>query len=121
MSNFTPLVSKEYEFDGDKVVVSFTRLRRKDMLKVLPAFKKIQDSNQVEGEPMTEGFAEGINDILNDVAELIPNYVKEFTGLYDTDSTPITIETVVNELYFAKLSGMIVTDLIKESGVSGEV
>lgn len=122
MSNFTPLVEKTYEFDGDTVLVKFSRLRRKDMIKILPAFAKVREAQeeQAEDEPMSEAFAEGVNDVLNDVAELIPGYVKSFNGLKDSAGGAIDIDTVVSEMYFSRLSGMIVMDMIKESGVPGE-
>ncbi len=116
MSNFTPLVKREYEFDGDVIQVTFARLNRKDMVNVLPSFIKIKNA-----EKESDLFLEGINDVLNDLADLIPIYVKTFEGLNDAEGNVITIETVVNEMYFSKLSTMIAMDLIKESGVpSGE-
>lgn len=114
MSNFTPLVNKTYEFDGDTVHVTFARLRRKDMLTVLPVFSKLKDS-----EENSEEWTEGINDVLNELADLLPDYVKEFKGLLDSEGNAIEIGTVAVEMYFMKLSAMIAMDLIKESGVPG--
>ena len=114
MSNFTPTVSKEYEFDGDTVNVVFSRLLRKDMLTVLPAFLKLNKAEEDSDE-----YRDGINGILNNLAEVLPNYVSKMEGLNDADGVAITIDQVVNEMYFMQLCAMIVLDLIKESGVPG--
>ncbi len=117
MSNFTPLVKREYEFDGDTVHVTFSRLRRKDMLTVLPSFMELKDAEEHSTE-----WSDGINSVLNILAEIMPKYVKELKGLLDAEGDLITIETVSEEMYFMKLSAMIAMDLIKESGVpEGEV
>ena len=117
MSNFTPLVERTYEFDGDTVAISFSRLNRKDMMNVLPVFQELKDAEEGKAE-----HTEGINNVLNALADLIPTYVKKISGLFDSDGAEISIETIVNEMYFMKLSSMIAMDLIKESGVpEGEV
>jgi len=113
MSNFTPLVNKEYQFDGDTVKVQFRRLNRKDMLAAMPAFKKLRDA-ETEDENN-----EAINDLLNDIADLLPNYVISLEGLTDADNGEVTIETVVNEMYFMRLCALIAVDVMKESSVSG--
>jgi len=114
MSNFTPTVSKQYEFDGDTVNVVFSRLLRKDMLTVLPIFLKLN-----KAEEDTDEYREGINDILNALADVLPNYVSKFEGLDDAEGNPIAIDQVVNEMYFMSLCALIAIDLIQESGVPG--
>ncbi len=114
MSNFTPLVTKTYDFDGDKVTVIFARLKRKDMLAVLPAYKRLNDADENSAEK-----AEAINDILNGIADSLPGYVKELTGLNDSKGNAITIETVVDEMYFMKLSSLIAADMMAESSIPG--
>ncbi len=119
MSNFTPLVKTTYEFDGDTIQVWFSRLNRKDMLKILPSFAKIQQSKDdaEKGDEMSVEYVANINDVLNEVAELIPKYIRKFEGLNDTDGKPITIETVVDEMYFSTLLSELIIDIIKQSGV----
>jgi len=114
MSNFTPLVDKEYEFDGDTIKVTFSRLLRKDMLNVLPAFLSLS-----KAEEGGEVYTESINEVLNNIADILPGYVKEFSGLNDSKGDPIDIETVVNEMYFMRLCSLIALDVIAESGVPG--
>ena len=114
MSNFTPLVKKQYEYDGDTVNVTFSRLLRKDMLNVLPAFMRLNKAEEGSDE-----YAEGINDVLNKIADILPSYVKELTGLTDADGKTIDIDTVVNEMYFMKLCSLIALDVISESSIPG--
>jgi len=114
MSNFTPTVSKQYEFDGDTVNVVFSRLLRKDMLTVLPIFLKLN-----KAEEDTDEYREGINDILNALADVLPNYVVSLDGMNDKAGKAITIDQVVNEMYFMQLCALIAMDLIQESGVPG--
>lgn len=113
MSNFTPLVTREYEFDGDTVKVTFSRLRRRDMLNVLPSFQALGEME--EGSPE---YNAGMQSVLNDVADILPNCVKTIEGLNDTEGNPVPLDSIINEMYFMKLSALITVDLIKESGVS---
>ncbi len=114
MSNFTPLVKKQYEFDGDTVHVSFSRLSRKAMLDVLPSFNKLNSA-----EKGTPEFSEGVNDVLNTLADALPSCVKTVSGLKDTDGSDIVIQQIVDEMYFMVLLSEITMDLIRESGVPG--
>lgn len=111
MSNFTPLVAKQYEFDGDKVHIKFSRLKRKDMLKLMPSIQKMQ---RTDDEATT---AEAIGEMLADSLEFLPKYVKEINGLVDADGNPVGIETVSEDMYFVELATKIVTDLMSESSL----
>jgi len=114
MSNFTPTVNKQYTFDGDTVNIVFSRLLRKDMLTVLPTFLKLNKSEEDSDER-----GELVNEVLNKLADVLPNYIKEMDGLNDSEGNSISIDSVVNEMYFMQLSAQIAMDLIKESGVPG--
>ena len=114
MSNFTPLVERTYEFEGDTVKVVFSRLRRKDMLAAMPAFKRLNDLDEDAPERM-----EAVNDILNDIADSLPNYVKEVSGLTASDGSAVDIKTIVEEMYFMKLCAEIATDVMSESSAQG--
>jgi hypothetical protein len=111
MSSFTPLVAKQYEFDGDKVHIKFSRLKRKDMLKLMPSIQKMQssDDDAVKSEAIGEMLAESL--------EFLPKYVKEINGLVDAEGTPVSIETVADDMYFVQLATEIVTDLMSESSL----
>jgi len=114
MSNFTPLVTKEYDFDGDHIKVTFSRLTRKHMLAAMPAFKRMADSDEDSPERI-----EVINDVLNDIVDVIPKYVKSFDGLNDAEGNHIGIEIVINDMYFMRLAVLIASDMMRESSVPG--
>lgn len=105
MSKFTPTVTREYDFHGEKVKATFSRLNRKDMLKLMPLFTKLKSDD-----------AEGTNEVLNVILDLLPKYVV-IEGLTDAAGEPVGIETVADELYFMDLSADICMDLIEESTV----
>lgn len=112
MSNFTPLVKKDYEFAGDKVYVSFSRLKRKDMLNIMPLMSAISKS-QKEGND--DANTEAVSAMINTVLDLLPGYVSSFTGLKTADGEDISIEQASESMYFIDLTTDIVTDLIDES------
>jgi hypothetical protein len=111
MSNFTPLVDHEFEFQGDTVKVRYARLKRTEMLKVLPLFKKLAES---------EDQQDGVNEILELLIDSIPEYVKEFSGLLDANGNPVTIDVVIADFYFLQLAAQIAMQMIKDSSPQGE-
>jgi hypothetical protein len=118
MSNFTPLVNQEFEFEGDTIKVTFSRLLRKHMLAAMPLMKKLADAQDKEDE---QGKQDVINDILNEIVDVIPEYVKSFEGLNDAEGDAISIETVCSEFYFMKLAAEITTSvLVASSGTEGK-
>ena len=116
MSNFTPLVERTYEFEGDSIKVVFARLRRKDMLAAMPAFKKLMDAEEAKDAELKSA---AINDVLNIIAEVLPEYVKSVEGLKDSEGNDIGIKTVADEMYFMGLCAQIATDIMGESSVPG--
>lgn len=126
MSNFTPLVIQEYEFEGDKIKIIFSRLKRKDMLDSMPALKRLNDAQPNEGEESTpeHGKAQSaaMNDVLNGIVDVIPGYVSEFSGLSDSEGNPVAIEIVCEEFYFMKLAIVIAVGMLQaSSGTEGKV
>lgn len=109
MSNFTPLVEKEYEFEGDNVKIRFARLKRVHMLRALPAFYEIADKTD------DENFLSKAGHLLGDIIDEIPGYVKEFEGLKDANGEPVSIMTVCEDFYFTRLAMQIAMDMVKES------
>ena len=112
MSNFTPLVRHEYEFEGDTVVVEFSRLKRKHMLGAMPALKKLQDS---QGADKEDDLNEAINDVLNSIVDVIPEYVVKLEGLSDAEGHAVDIETVCSTFYFMKLIIQIAVGMLEAS------
>jgi hypothetical protein len=110
MSKFTPLVKRTYEFQGDSISVSFRRLTRKHVLGFMP---KVIAAQHCEGAEQLQAQ----NEMLNDLVDLLPQYVEEFTGLRDTDGNAVQFDTVVSEIFFIDLVTEIGTDLMNESMV----
>ena len=117
MSNFTPLVEKEYDWEGDTIKVSFSRLTRKDMILIFPALKKFQVIQ--DGDESESAINDAMNEIVDVLADRVPHYIKDFTGLKDVAGNAIGIETVINEFYFIGLSIRIIMDMVNESSLKG--
>jgi len=127
MSNFTPLVEREFEFQGDIIKATYSRLKRNDMLKVLPLMKNL---NEVQGDVvMVDGMPTFpnadiekqqavINDVLTALIDSVPNYIKSFSGLKDADDNDVDIETVTTEFYFLNLAAKIALQMIKDSSAT---
>ncbi len=116
MSSFTPLVDKEYAFEGDEVKVRFSRLKRKHMLSVMPHLAALGGLDKdVDLTSLTSEQASAMNELLNDIIDVVPEYVKEFSGLKDSDGNPVQIGSVVDDFYFLGLATMIAMDMVKES------
>jgi hypothetical protein len=81
------------------------------MLKLMPSIQKMQssDDDAVKSEAIGEMLAESL--------EFLPKYVKEINGLVDAEGTPVSIETVADDMYFVQLATEIVTDLMSESSL----
>lgn len=110
MSQFTPLVRRTYDFQNDKVNVAFKRLQRKHVLGFMP---KVQAAQKAKGDAALNAQ----NEMVNDLIDLLPEYVMEFDGLKDDNGDKIEFNTVVNEMYFIDLVTNIGMDLMNESVV----
>jgi hypothetical protein len=121
MSNFTPLVKKEYEFEGDTVSVAFCRMKRKHTLRLLPIIQNLSKANNSEDAKFQEAAQ---SDLLEKLTDILPEHVKEFSGLKDSDGNPIDFNTVIDDSYFFNLVVDIGMALIDNSlatmGASGK-
>lgn len=123
MSNFTPLVHKQYEFEGDKISVSFRRLKRKHMISISPMLAKLQSLTDEQGNIPAEAIMdnnEALSDILDAIIDHIPEYVSVFNGLTTADGLEVTVETVADDVYFMPLALQIAMDMVVESSVRAE-
>jgi len=112
MSNFTPLVKKEFEFEGDKVWVTFSRLRRKDMLELIPLLGSLKT---VDGGEETEEKRRVTAQAIEMMYGLLPTYIQKMDGLKDTEGNDISVETLSTEVYFMALATDIVLAVLNES------
>jgi hypothetical protein len=105
MSNFTPLVEKEYEFEGDTVKVEFARLRREDVMALMPLMRNM--STDAENMPAAIGM----------MIDLLPKYIRSMKGLKNADGEALDVETLAGEVYFLDLATDIATDMFDSSMV----
>lgn len=107
MGNWTNNVTLDpIEFDGDKVVVTVTRLLTEDM--------QMLRKYQVDG---VFKFTDTL-ELCSIAAKLFPKYVVGVTGLLKADKTEMTREeflAVVQEFYFVNLVASIFNKLISAS------
>ena len=109
MSNFTKSLVEKFNFDGDEVTVTFTRLKRKHLISLAPhmtADGNIAFSDQVK--------------FMDAAAEVLPDIITSMTGLKDSDGNALTVEDVVNETYFVGLVSDLMTKVMEHSFVQGE-
>ena len=110
MSNFTPLVVKKYDFEGDSITVTFARLKRKHMLELMPLVQKL---SAIKEDAALKQAA--ITDLLNVALDFLPDYVKSIVGLVDSQGAEMDIDVVADEIYFVNLATDIVMDVLNES------
>ena len=114
MSKFSLTDKFETTFEGDVIHVVMSKLKRKDYLKITP-FVKIDE--------VTKEVKMSFNDeqtFLDVAADLLPTYVENFDGLKDDNGKPIEVKTVVEHVYFLKLTSELVSQLMKNSGLQEE-
>ena len=116
MSKFTKQFKKEYNFEGDVVCVTMTRLKRKDAIKLAPYMSEPDEDGKVSmALEDSMKFADAAN-------EIILKNIVEFSGLYDGANLQLNKEDVFgedSEVYFMPLTSDIITDLMEESFVGG--
>lgn len=111
MSNFLPLVKKEYKFQGDTIEVSFNLLSRNQMMSLLPLMPKEQ------GEELS---LESQSALMEVSMEALKDNVKDFTGLKDRNGSAIEFKDAVEQAYFTTLMTEITMDMFNESMVEEE-
>lgn len=118
MSKFSPLFSKEYQFEGDTIKAQFSHLKRKH-LDLLGDFM-LDSGEELKLEIKdTAKFMEAAANILADC-------VKSFKGLTlddgseITESSPIFKEDVLGGTYFQALLMEMAVDVLNASTMSNE-
>lgn len=129
MSNFTPLVRKEYDFDGDHVTVVFSRLKRKHVMEFLPEIRQAAQQAGVDIEKGDDDVSAKLQEnvgkdmlmkLLDFGAVLATEYIKELTGLKDSEGNDVAAVTVFDEIYFVPLANSIALDIMTESFISSK-
>lgn len=124
MSNFTPLVTKKFEFDGDTVTVRFSRIKRKHFFKLMPLFMKfkgkIKDEEPAEGEvkkarELNEEELGHFQALMNDLGDSMLSYIKQVEGLNDAAGEPVSKQDMMEDSYFLNLQIDILMSMIDAS------
>ena len=108
MSNFTPLVTRKFTFEGDEVSVTFARLKRKHMMQLAPQFEKIKaDDSTTDMEvlgPLIDGFGDKCHE-----------YIRSIIGLKDANGDDVSTSEVIESSYFMELFADIMMAMIEDS------
>ena len=86
MSGYVRATKLDEEFEGERVTGLLAPLRLPDLLRL--------QSTQVAND----------EDAARVLAEIVPQYVKDFAGLTAQDGTVVPIEEVCSSAYFLKLA-----------------
>ena len=105
MSNFTPTVKFETEFEGDTVRMNLRRLKRGDMMKLSPYLTT-----------ETGGAIDGMQ-LMDISAGFIRDYVFDFCGLTDAEGSELPFTAITDEVYFLGLISEIITRLFEISNM----
>lgn len=111
MSKWLPTETKELEFEGDAVRVSYSRLEYGDFLRLAPHLKIDGAGNVSSGDLV------GNVELCMIAAELLPKYVRSFTGLTDATGAPVTLEAVCKEIYFLPLVADLLACIVTTGGI----
>ena len=112
MSQFTPQVSHEVEFEGDVVTMKIRRMQRKDFQRLMPYMRE-------ESDKITMSFSDKV-EFGGVMFDLLPEYVSDFQGLMDAGGQPLAFDTIAGEVYFNDLLQDIATKLFSISRLSGD-
>ncbi len=111
MSNFLPLVKKEYEFEGDTIATEFSRLTRAQMLSVSPYIPEVKN-----GKAAAQSSEDSMR-FMDKAIDALKENMKVFTGLKDGDGNVLEFAAVADQSYFTTLLAQIAGDLMSESMV----
>ncbi len=113
MSKYAPLVHFETEFENDVVTMDLDQLSRKTLLSWTPYMSEIDEDGKLNEEMTIK--------LVGEAAEILPEYVQNFSGLKDMDGNAIQIETVIEKIYFIELVSEMVMELIEISQIGKKV
>ena len=105
MSRYTPLVEFQTVFEDDIVKMQLDQLSREIFLGWMPYMSKVDKDGNLSIEDTLK--------LINDAADILPEHVKDFKGLKDANGDAVSIETIVDKVYFMPLVSEIVMRLIE--------
>lgn len=109
MSKYTPTFSSQKEFDGDQVSVEFRRMKRKHMMLIASKSEINADGKSViRGTP---------DELLDTMASVIKECVVS-VDLLDANGTAVSIDTIIEDLYFFDLAMWMLNELMSNSRIA---
>lgn len=115
MSRYTQKINKVFQFEGDDVKVRYTRLKRKKAFQVTAKLPKgVGADNIREAVSITDAL-----DVMEIMADYLPDQVVHFEGLSDADGNPVTLEEALDEAYFTELVADIALAIFEDSFPAG--
>ena len=109
MSKFTKSLVETFDFDGDKVTITFKRLKRKHLIALSP---HMTTSGDIEFKDQVK--------FMDAAAEVLPDIIESMTGLVDADGNALTVEEMVDEMYFVPLVSDLMGKVMEQSFVKDE-
>lgn len=115
MSQFTPTLHYETEFDGDKITCEMRRLKRKHMLELISVLKS---ESSAAGE--TEAKLTSMSQLAEAASRILPECLvdKKLSGLKDKDGNALSLDQIIEEAYFAPLIVKLVMFLFANSSIA---
>lgn len=119
MARLTTTVSKELDFNGETYIVRLRRLKRADVLKLMPLMPEPDEAGNYKFDPQRNP------ELIDRLGDIMPKYlvgVKTNDVIEDDDGTTRAVEPsdIVDESYFMPLFFQVVGLLMECSFASGE-
>lgn len=112
MSGYTAKITREFEFEDETFEVTFSRLKRKHLMQMLPEITAWQNLKPEVGKGSRTAV---IMDLVNKFFEFADEYVHELKGLTDAENKDIPLEVFLEEVYFMDASTKVLTTILEES------
>jgi hypothetical protein len=113
MSKFSFTDVFDTKFEDDVITATLSKLKRKDYLTLTPFVKTDQDG-------VVKMSFEDEQKFLDVASDLLPAYVTDFIGLTDNTGSPVSLEAVVEHVYFLQITSELVGALMANSGLQEE-
>lgn len=112
MSNFSLVIKKTYEFEGDTISVEFKPLTKDQMISISPYMPEV-DGKDKKGKPtLKKQSMEEMMKVSEMTTKLLKDNLVSFEGLVNDGGDPISIDDVFEFNYFSKLLNAICSDFM---------
>lgn len=105
MSNFTPTVDHEIEFDGDTIKLKLARLKKGALIKLTPHIGEADENGDIK-----MSFQDKM-EFSNLSKEVLDQHVISFEGLTDAEGSKMELKDIYEEVYFQTLIAQVIGQL----------